>query len=149
MTTGEPSGEGALLQRLFSTFPARWPGIGLLLLRVAVGLSAVAEAVSMLQAGTAAAVSGVASGPFLIAGGLAVLCGFLTPLSALAVAFCAVAVGLGWIPSNAFDVLDDRLAVLFVVLTSIAIALLGPGAYSVDSYLFGRREIVIKRSTSG
>jgi uncharacterized membrane protein YphA (DoxX/SURF4 family) len=103
----------------------------------------------MLQAGTAGAISTVASGPFLLAGGLAVLCGFLTPLSALAVASCGAAVGLGWIPSNAFDVLDDRLAVLFVVLTSIAIALLGPGAYSVDSYLFGRREIVIKRSTSG
>jgi len=26
-----------------------------------------------------------------------------------------------------------------------AIALLGPGAFSLDSYLFGRREVVISR----
>ena len=33
--------------------------------------------------------------------------------------------------------------VALVVIVAVAIALLGPGAYSLDSYLFGRREIVI------
>ena len=36
-----------------------------------------------------------------------------------------------------------RLIALIIVIVAIGIALLGPGAYSVDSYLFGRREIVI------
>jgi hypothetical protein len=30
-----------------------------------------------------------------------------------------------------------------VIVDAVALAVLGPGAYSVDAYLFGRREIII------
>jgi len=82
-----------------------------------------------------------------MAGGVGLLSGVLTPVSALVVAACGTAIGLDAIPVSSRDVISDGLGVFFVVSTSIAIALLGPGAYSVDSYLFGRREIVIRRST--
>ncbi|HEU4386626.1 MAG TPA: hypothetical protein VFV34_02430 [Blastocatellia bacterium] len=38
---------------------------------------------------------------------------------------------------------DGRLTVLLLVMISAALALLGPGAYSLDARPFGRREIII------
>ena len=45
----------------------------------------------------------------------------------------------------------DIFAALNSVLMPLALALLGPGAYSIDARLFGRQEIVIPRAsgTSG
>ena len=37
----------------------------------------------------------------------------------------------------------DRIAALIVLAIAVALALLGPGAHSMDAYLFGRREIII------
>ena len=144
VVAGEPTAEGALLQPFFSTFPARWPGIGLLLLRAAVGLSAVAEGQSMLRAAAGLAAGGV--GMLLLAAGLSLLAGFLTPVVAMAVALSGAGIGLDVIPAIALSVLDDGLAIALVIAMSLAIVLLGPGAYSLDSYFFGRREIVIRRS---
>jgi hypothetical protein len=35
-----------------------------------------------------------------------------------------------------------------VIVDAIALALLGPGAHSIDAWLFGRREIIIPRDSS-
>ena len=37
----------------------------------------------------------------------------------------------------------DRVAAILVIVDGLALALLGPGAHSIDAYLFGRREIII------
>jgi hypothetical protein len=62
--------------------------------------------------------------------------GCLTPIAA---AIALVAHGLIWsdlgVPSAA--------AATVVFLDALALALLGPGAYSFDSYRFGRRVVVL------
>jgi uncharacterized membrane protein YphA (DoxX/SURF4 family) len=78
-----------------------------------------------------------ADGTLALASGALLLVGFLTPIAA-ASSVLATAVG-GFVA----PLPGDALASLFVVIVSVAVVLLGPGAFSLDSYLFGRREIVI------
>lgn len=112
------------VQKLFSMFPAGAPGFALLLLRWTLALSVFLP---------------VLSGPFAVRAALAVLLvvGLLTPIAALVAGVLPVIVllrldygaPLAW-------VLPALLVVLALCLVS-----LGPGAYSVDSRLFGRRVV--------
>jgi uncharacterized membrane protein YphA (DoxX/SURF4 family) len=131
------------LQRLFSTFPGRWPGIGLLLLRGAVGVTAVVEGATCLIArGDSPVWTGV-GGSLAFAGGLLLLIGFLTPVAGVFLGLSSVGIALSWFPPPPAHLVRDGVASLLVVVVAAAIILLGPGAYSVDCYLFGRREIII------
>ena len=69
------------------------------------------------------------------------IAGLLTPLSSLALAALALASAAGLGPFAAFA--SDG---LLAPATALAVALLGPGAYSVDARLFGRREIVVSHA---
>ena len=113
------------MQRLFSSFPRGRPGMGLLLLRAAVGVSLVVHGGA-----------GLAGVPGLLAllAGAAILIGFLTPLAALLAGFVVI--------GNP-DVLGGGPATIFLIVMAAAVFLLGPGAWSLDARLFGRREIVI------
>jgi uncharacterized membrane protein YphA (DoxX/SURF4 family) len=63
--------------------------------------------------------------------GILILAGLLTPLT-------AAVIGVGAFTSNLVFV-----QALFVGVVALALALLGPGALSIDARLFGRREIII------
>ena len=114
-----------ILQKLFPAFPAGWPGLGLLLLRALVAFILVTQA-------TAAAGGWFVKVPVLT-GALLLLLGLMTPI-------VAVAIGLASL-SLTFSNND----VVQVVGLTGAIALLGPGAFSIDARLFGRREVFIPR----
>lgn len=113
----------ARMQRLFAMFPTAGPGIGLLLLRVAVAMP--------LAAG-AAPIAALPWLPIAVACGLAV--GVATPV------FAALAVALHLVRAAGAAPLGAP--VLTAVLAAIALALLGPGAYSIDARLYGRRRVV-------
>jgi uncharacterized membrane protein YphA (DoxX/SURF4 family) len=74
--------------------------------------------------------------------GLALMIGFLTPVAGTAAAVFSFMTALAWLPAGTAVPFDGPVSVLHAIV-SCAIALLGPGAFSLDSYLFGRREIVI------
>ncbi len=111
------------MQRLFSAFPDSLPGLGLLLLRIVVGVTAV------LQGGThLTTVANLTLGPCVVAGlaiasGAAVLIGFLTPFTGVAL---GLSVLLFWFPSPARGLFLDRMTALLIIADAIAIALLGP-----------------------
>ena len=80
------------------------------------------------------------------ASGALMLAGLMTLFVALLVAAGTIGVALSLIPSPAQDLFDSYPAIINLIVLSIAIAFLGPGAFSLDARMFGRREITIPRS---
>ena len=121
-----------VVQRLFSMFPPGGPGIGLFLLRVSVAATFVCVTANQ---------TGIVSIHHLLLGALAIavclVAGLLTPYLSFVVCVYALA--------NLFRVSahSDVLAFASLLLNSAALALLGPGAYSFDARLFGRRVVVV------
>jgi uncharacterized membrane protein YphA (DoxX/SURF4 family) len=134
------------LQKLFSAFPAGWPGLGLILLRIAVALAAITQGLSALTAPGDPAFILRIIGFIAIIGGLALLAGFLTPLAGAAATIGYLAMGVAGLITADAHRHGDALAALHLAVMSLALVLLGPGAISLDARLFGRREIIIPES---
>ena len=117
--------------------------MGLLLLRAAVGLTAVIQGGFFLTDGGTQTLVNWVIGLIAMASGALLLIGFLTPIVGMLVGLGSTGIALSWFPSPTLHLLDSWLATVFVVIMAAALVCLGPGAFSLDSCLFGRREIVI------
>ena len=134
------------LQRLFSNFPDGWPGVGLILLRLAVCSSAIGQGFLLLVSALASEWGSRIVGLILILVGLFVLVGFLTPVAGIAVTLSYGAAGVSLCLSLDLARCNSFIDTLDLSLASAALVMLGPGAYSMDARLFGRREIIIPES---
>ena len=145
---GRPGGRtrSARLQRFFSTFPAGWPAAGLLLLRAVAGGTAASEGGSLLLQRADPAIASLVLGALAIVSGVGLVAGFLTPGTALAVGVSTLLMAAAGPPPIVAGLVIDRLAAALVIAVALALAMLGPGAHSIDARLFGRREIVIPES---
>jgi uncharacterized membrane protein YphA (DoxX/SURF4 family) len=131
-------------------YPPGRQGLGLLILRVGLAFFLITEGVIPMinapgatsGAGASAMLNGLASMAF----GLCAAAGLLTPIVQMIVAVVesvsAVKMlhALAW---AAFHASEWQRAVLEVAI-ALALVLTGPGAYSLDNRLFGRREIVVR-----
>ena len=131
------------LQRLFSTFPSGKPGLGLLLMRAALGGISVAFGVLELVELVHRTPVVWAVGLLLVLSGLGLIAGFFTPVASLLAGACVLGSAFSWLPGPPIASQGLTLLTLLMVVMAAAIALLGPGAFSLDGVLFGRREIVI------
>jgi hypothetical protein len=116
------------VQRLFSTFADGWPGAGLLMQRLLIGAALLySMAASPASAVGVPQVIGALAGLLLIAG-------LWTPFAGSLVA-CAE----GWraFSSPAHPFFPAALAVL-----GLTLALIGPGEWSVDARLYGRKHFI-------
>jgi uncharacterized membrane protein YphA (DoxX/SURF4 family) len=87
------------------------------------------------------------AGSLAFIGGVCLLCGLLTPVAGILIALVSTAVTLSWLPVPAGNLFGNHFAALYVVAMAMAVVLLGPGAFSLDARLFGRREIAIPRTS--
>lgn len=124
-----------LLRRgFFSYFPQGPPGAGLLVLRTALGAA-------MLIQGWMCPRD--PAGWLALAAGALLLTGLYTPLAGAAAGLGGPAAALCLPTACAATLFDSRLAAAFAGAVAVAVILLGPGAFSIDARLFGRREIII------
>jgi putative oxidoreductase len=121
------------LQRLFSTFANGVPGAGLLLQRLIAGSVLVQCAIAHLSGAT----QPVILLPQLtgLAAGILLMIGLWTPVMGVVIAVSQFWTYLAgpcdpWIP-------------LLVATLGISLALIGPGAFSVDARIFGRKQISV------
>ena len=133
------------LQRLFSGFPDGKAGLGLLLLRVSIGAALLGQCVLSVARGLTASWSGALDVLSILAAS-ALVAGALTPAAGV-VAACVSLVRAFAPPAAAGAYgLDVGASLGLLIVIGVTVALLGPGAYSVDARLFGRREIVVPRA---
>jgi putative oxidoreductase len=118
------------VQRLFSMFPRGWPGVALLLLRASV-LSAL-----LFQDHDQRQQLIVWMHGFAIVLSVALAVGYQTPIIAV---MGLLFHGLIWARLGIGSIAE----VTIISLDAMALALLGPGAYSLDSYRFGRRVLIL------
>jgi len=119
-----------ILRRLFSTFATGGPGVGLLLMRLATAISLTAQGLARLR-----------TQPMLldavaIAVAILLFAGLWTPVAGLLVAIVGAWKGI----SQA----GDPWANFLLASMGIALALLGPGVWSMDARLFGWKRIDVR-----
>lgn len=123
------------MQRLFSSFADGWPGFGLLLLRLLTGAA-------LIHFG----IAGVREAPELttivlqiigIGAGILLLIGLWTPVAGAIAAVVEVCIALSLYSSHSGD---PWIPIVQAVLAAV-LAMVGPGAWSIDARLFGRRRI--------
>jgi uncharacterized membrane protein YphA (DoxX/SURF4 family) len=109
--------------------------VGLFLLRGFVSFTLLAHTVAYIATSKVDALSCVVFGVSLISA-VGLLVGFMTPVIAIAVTVGATVLAFSGPYSS-----------LVLIVVSVAVALLGPGAFSLDARMFGRREILLPHTT--
>ena len=124
------------MQRLFSTFAGGWPGIGLILLRLLTGAELIHFGITGILEGTppliiALQVIGATTAIFL-------LLGLFTPLAGAVAAIAKTGMAVARLASYCSG---DPWITLAEAVLAASLAMIGPGAWSTDARLFGRKHI--------
>jgi uncharacterized membrane protein YphA (DoxX/SURF4 family) len=115
-------------------FPGGWPGAGLLVLRLAAAIPLIIGGGLAARDGPQLGLHGIYFAKIGI--GILLLAGFWTPVAGALQAIIEV-----WI---FFSRGDGSYVHLLLAALGVSLVLLGPGSWSVDARLFGRKRIDIR-----
>ena len=119
------------LQRLFSTFANGWPGIGLLLQRLLIGI--VLLQCGIRHFGEAPHSAHVVLHLVGAAAAIFLLVGLWTPVFGTLVAIIEMSIVF-------FHTRDPWMSIILATLGA-TLAMIGPGAWSIDAKVFGRKHL--------
>ena len=123
------------MQRLFSGFANGLPGTGLLLLRLLTGVALIHFGIANLS--EAPPLPTAVLQIIGIGAGILLLVGLWTPVAGTLAAIVKMSIALSRFLSHSGD---PWIAIIQAVLGAV-LAMVGPGAWSIDARLFGRRRI--------
>jgi uncharacterized membrane protein YphA (DoxX/SURF4 family) len=126
---------GFALQRLFSMFPNGLPGAGLLLLRLVCGVLVISGAVTTILGASHTQLFILQS--IALAAALLLLVGLWTPIAGLVIVLIEL-----WLALSGTTGIENS---ILLATLGAALAVLGPGAHSVDAKLYGRKRIEISK----
>lgn len=144
----------AILRKHYSTFPGGKLGGGLLILRTTIGVGTalfggiLISRLESLAAGQVAYFCHLVIGLLLISGSVFLILGFVTPSVSITVVGCQLI--SAYIGLSVGNPLQGKrfgwVALLLLAGVTFALFFLGPGAYSIDANLYGRKRIFIPSS---
>jgi len=123
--------ERCVLRRLYSTFAGGSPGIGLLLMRLVLGAALVVRASSAVWGNPP--INTMVMSTFLAGFGLLLIPGLWTPIVGASVALLETC--------QIMTVPGDQWVPLLLATIGGALAMLGPGRWSIDARLFGWKRV--------
>ena len=119
------------MRRLYSTFADGWPGIGLLVMRLVVGWVLLVSAGLILWSDPPSFMTLISASLAIL--GLLLVAGLWTPVVGAVVALIQI--------SQFLRIDEHPLVDLLTGTITAALAMLGPGHWSVDARLFGWKRI--------
>lgn len=132
------------MQRLFSTFPNGWPGLGLLLLRLGVGIALISWGVTGFFAASGEPAA-IARASIEALGAILLMAGLWTPVAGAVIVLDEL-----WIAFSIYaSPPDGHWNHVFLAVLTAGVAMLGPGAWSIDARLFGRKRFDMADGSRG
>jgi putative oxidoreductase len=118
--------------------------LGLLLLRLGLGLRVISIETLNLS-GKPSEPAGLVQSLIALVGSIFLLAGLWTPIIGTLLALDEVWIALSVFLSHQADIVIP----VFLAVLSTSVAMLGPGAWSIDARLFGRRRVYHDRNRGG
>ena len=123
------------MRRFFSNFAGGWPALGLLLIRITAGAALMIDGKVRVHSGEP--LLPLILGVLEVANGAVLIAGLWTPLA-----------GILSIALSASEILvfhDTLCPAILLASMGAGVAFVGPGAFSVDAWLFGLKRIDIEK----